>query len=518
MNGHREVYAAVFLSVLITAASWARVWDVRELGARGDKETNDTAALQKAIDSAAQAGGGTVYVPAGNYRCGQLQLKTGVTLHLEAGATLWVSPAKEDYRHGNRFLFARDQNDITIQGRGTIHGTGRDDLLRKRGDKRSRPDWRVGILEFIGCRNVTIRDVTVRYSDSWTFDLERCENVLIDGVSILNNYYRVNADGIDPVSCKSVRISNCYIVAGDDCIVCKTREGHPCEDIVVTNCVLESIATAVKIGTESPSDFRNILVSNCVIRNSTVGIGIYLKDGGTAERISFSHCTIETIRQPELANESLKNSIYPIFVDIEKRRPDSRLGRIRDLSFSDIDIVSDNGILLQGMTAARIEDVSLRNITMRVDRAFDYSPRRKHVGGSVEATEDRRFTIYAQKPSYVTLANLDGLTVDGLRVLIPDEIFAKHNRSALSLHSVTKATINNIRREPAGVNSGIPVVMMEDCRDAFLTGCLALPDTGTFLGLTGKETANISLRANDLTAARRPVDISEEVPHRAMRD
>jgi polygalacturonase len=117
----------------------------------------------------------------------------------------------------------------------------------------------VGILEFIGCKDVTIRDVTVRYSDSWTLDLERCENVVIDGVSILNSYYRVNADGIDPVSCKSVRISNCHIVAGDDCIVCKTREGYPCEDIVVTNCVLESIATAVKIGTESPSDFRNIL-------------------------------------------------------------------------------------------------------------------------------------------------------------------------------------------------------------------------------------------------------------------
>jgi polygalacturonase len=328
----------------------------------------------------------------------------------------------------------------------------------------------------------------------------------------------VNADGIDPVSCRRVRISNCSIVAGDDCIVCKTREGKPCEDIVVTNCVLESIATAVKIGTESPSDFRNILVSNCVIRNSTIGLGLFLKDGGTAERISFSNCTIETTRQPELANESLKDSIYPIFVDIEKRRADSRIGKIRDLTFSDISILSDNGILIQGMTSGQIENVSMHNITMRIDRGADYAKRKKHVGGKTEPTEDRREAVFARKPSYVTLANIAGLTVDHLRVLIPDEVFAKYNRSALSLHSVSKATLTDIRREPAGADSNVPVVMMEDCRNALLTGCLTLPNTGIFLDLAGKETAHISLKANDLTSAREAVRVSKEVPEGVVRD
>ncbi|MHC4170364.1 MAG: glycosyl hydrolase family 28 protein, partial [Planctomycetota bacterium] len=183
---------------------------------------------------------------------------------------------------------------------------------------------------------------------------------------------------MDPVSCRNVHISNCYIIAGDDCIVCKTRDGAPCEDIVITNCTMSSNATAVKIGTESPSDFRNIHMSNCVIRDSTVGIGMYIKDGATAERITFSNCTIETIRKPALVKESLMNSVYPIFVDIEKRNPDSRVGRIRDLTFSDISIVSDNGILIQGMSQPNIENLVLRNITQRVDRAFDYSQRRKH--------------------------------------------------------------------------------------------------------------------------------------------
>lgn len=450
------------MSLLTIIPCSAKVWDVTNLGAKADKSTNAAPAIQATIDQCAAAGGGTVLVPAGDYLCGQLILKNNVTLYIEAGATLWVSPKKEDYSKGNRFLFADGQSNLTIQGRGMIHGTGEADLGRKKTDKPEvRPEFRVGILELVRCRNIMIRDITVRYSDSWTFDLERCENVVIDGVSILNNYYRVNADGIDPVSCKSVRIANCHIVAGDDCIVCKTREGAPCEDITVTNCVLETIATAVKIGTESPGDFRNILVSNCVIRNSAVGIGIYIKDGGAAERISFSNCSIETIRNLEAVSSSLRNSAYPIFVDIEKRRPESPVGRIRDLSFSDITIVSDSGVLIQGMSAGRIENLSMRNVTMRVDRAFDYSSRKKHVGGKVENTEDRRETIYARKPSYVTLANVNGLTIDGLRVFIPDEIFAKYPRSALSVHSAANTVIRDVQRRPAAPESEAPIIVSE---------------------------------------------------------
>jgi hypothetical protein len=110
------------------------------------------------------------------------------------------------------------------------------------------------------------------------------------------------------------------------------------------------------------------------------------------------------------------------------------------------------------MTDGRVENVSMENVTMRVDRAFDYSQRKKHVGGRTEQTEDRRRTIYARKPSYVTLANVEGLTVDGLRVFIPDDVFAQHPRSALSLHNITKPTISNVSRQPDGAPFDVPVV------------------------------------------------------------
>jgi len=419
----------ILFCLLFALPCQARIWNVGEFGAKGNKANNDGPAIQRAIDACGEDGGGMVYVPAGDYLCGGLRLRS--------------------------------------HGRGTIHGTGQDDLGRKKGDDRPRPEFRVGILRFIRCENVTIKDITVRYSDSWTFDLEFCEKVYITGVTILNNYYRVNADGIDPVSCRNVHISNCYIIAGDDCIVCKTREGAPCEDIVVTNCTMSSIATAVKIGTESPSDFRNIRVSNCVIRNSTVGIGMYIKDGATAERISFSNCSIETIRKPELCKEYLKHSVYPIFVDIEKRNPDSKIGRIRDLTFSDINILSDNGILIQGMSQPNIENLVLRNITQRVDRAFDYSQRRKHIGGSTKATQDRRRTEFARQESYVTLANINGVTVDHFQVWIPEQVFEQFPRAALSIHNVENADLSHIKRMPGQTGRGAPVLVLENCRDGF---------------------------------------------------
>jgi polygalacturonase len=512
MSDLRKSETSFLLILFLTAIPCqARIWNVRDFGAQGSKKDNDSPAIQRAINACSADGGGMVYIPSGDYLCGGLQLRSNVSLYLEAGATLWVSPKKEDYEVGNRFLYAADETNITIEGRGMIHGTGQEDLQRKKGDNKPRPEFRVGILRFLRCQNVMIKDITVRYSDSWTFDLEFCEKVYIAGVSIHNNYYRVNADGIDPVSCRNVHISNCYIIAGDDCIVCKTRENKPCEDIVVTNCTMASIATAVKIGTESNSDFRNIQISNCVIRNSTVGIGMYIKDGATAERISFSNCTIETIRKPELANDSLKNSIYPIFVDIEKRNPESRVGRIRDLTFSDISIVSDNAILIQGMSQPNIENLVLRNITMRIDRAFDYSQRKKHVGGRTRPTEDRRRTEFARQESYVTLANINGLTVDHLQVWIPEQVYDKFPRAALSLHNVNGADLSHIRRISGGTGKSAPVVVLENCRDGFLSSCQALPGTEVFLSVRGKNTQRISLAGNDFSQASNAVQLGPKV-------
>ena len=96
------------------------------------------------------------------------------------------------------------------------------------------------------CRDVTVRGVTLLYSDSWTLHLRRCEHVRIDGITIRDNYKRLNTDGIDPNSCNDVKIANCHITTGDDAICLKSTEAYPCDDIEVSNCVLESATAALK--------------------------------------------------------------------------------------------------------------------------------------------------------------------------------------------------------------------------------------------------------------------------------
>jgi hypothetical protein len=503
---------AILAVVLLSAKGDGGVFNVRDYGAKGDRKTNDSAAIQKAIDACATAGGGTVILPAGDYLSGVIRLRSNVTLQLDGGATLWASTDRSDYDNGRsrHLLFADGAEHISLVGSGKINGQGTADLGRRRGVKEEMPSFRTGILLFQNCRHVTIRDVTILYSDSWTIHLRRCETVFIDGVTILNNYYRTNSDGIDPNSCRDVHISNCHIVAGDDCIVLKSTEPYPCENVVVTNCTLETIATALKLGTESKGDFRNIHFSNCTIRNTPVGIGFYMKDGATMESVTFSNISIE-------ATSPTLHSVYPIFMDIEKRHPDSRVGRIRDVVFRDVQIRSGSASLIQGMPESPIENLTLQNITMRVERADDQAKRSKPVGGT-RTTRDDRDTRYARRPAYLILAHVKGLVLDNIRVMISDAAFEQYERSAISGHELEKGTIRSIHRSPAGKGGQLPIVTLENCRHMLLTGCQVAPGTPAFLGLGGKQTSGISLVGNDLREAARPVIQDEDVPAEAVKD
>ncbi|NLX97408.1 MAG: glycoside hydrolase family 28 protein [Rhodopirellula sp.] len=465
--------SAALAVVLLCRPGMSAVFNIRDYGARGDRQTNDAQAIQSAVDACHTAGGGTVYFPPGDYLSGMIRLKSRVTLRLENGATLWASPNESDYvrsSHVGRgvkviyyLLVAEDQENIVLEGDGTIHGVGRSDLLRRPGTNDTMPPFQIGTVFLQRCRNVSVRNLKFRYSALWTLHFYRCEEVFVEGVSIVNNYFRTVTDGIDPVSSHNVHITNCHISTGDDCICLKTREGFPCRDVVVSNCTLESIATAVKIGTESEGDFSDIRVDNCTIRNSTVGVGIYIKDGGTAERLAFSNLSIGTVEEPSQLREYSRNAIFPIFVDVEKREPGSAVGVVRDLVFRDIQIHSDNGILLQGMPESPLENVTLENISMRVVKGFDYSNRVKHGGGAANPDDDRR-TRFSQEQSYGTLAFAKGLFIDGFRLFIADKVFEEYPRSALCIHEVESGVLRGVRRSPADVKRSPPVVRLQNCR------------------------------------------------------
>jgi hypothetical protein len=518
------------------AAMLGATYDVRNYGAKADAKSNDAPAIQSAIDACAAAGGGTVLVPAGNYLTGMLRFRSHVTLRLENGATLQASRRRADYTpsgHGERMTFgsaettlrndyryllvADDQESIALEGDGTIRGTGEADLRRRNGsDQQPMPEFRLGILMFRNCRNVAMRDLTIRDSDFWTLHFWRCDRLFLRGLSILNNYYHTNSDGIDPVSCRDVFISDCVIVAGDDCICLKADPDRACEQVVVTNCTVESVATAIKLGTASHADFRDVLISNCTIRNSNVGVGIYIKDGGTAERVTFSNLSIVTQDKPEEAADYLRNRSFPLFIDVEQRNDRSRVGGVREMTFRDIHIRSDNAVLFQGMPESPLRNITLQNILFSVDRGFDFAKRQKAVGGTGNP-RDRRISLYARKPSYVTLAHIDGLLVDNVQVQVDDKIFAEYPRSAVAVFETTHARLQNIGRRPAGSETGEPVLTLDNCRSAFITGCQAAAGTPVFAGIRGERTDEIAFVYNDLQGAKIPVELATVVRPAAVR-
>jgi polygalacturonase len=511
------------LSIFLGAHGMAATYSVRDYGAKADKTTNDQAAIQAAIDACHQAGGGEVVVPTGNYLAGKIILKSNVTLKLEAGATIWATDQMADYdrpepgpRDAEPCLIEADgQEEIGVVGEGKIIGTGQAELARRSGDYRHLPTHRFGVIHFVNCKNVRLRDLEILFSNRHTVKFNECENVSVIGLSILNNYLREETDGIDPISSKNVLISNCHIVAGDDTICPKTERGIPLENLVVDNCILESVATAVKFGTGSSGVFRDVRVSNCVIRNSTQGIGLFIRDGGGVERASFSNISIETTTPDRPIAAALRSTIAPIFINLAKRNANTPLAFVHDVSFSDIQIQSDRGILIQAMPQSPIENLTLRNISFRVTRAIDFSKRTKATGGGNTYRDENTDRIVRQ-PAYIALAYINGLAVDDVRVLIDSEVFKTCAYSALGVFESKNAVISNVQREPGGMAGAQPVATLENCEQVLVTGCLALPGTPAFLGLAGEETKGIRLAGDDLSNAATPVIRDAAVPPDAL--
>jgi hypothetical protein len=468
--------SGLLLALLWGAQGFAATYSIRDYGAKADRSVNDQAAMQAAIDACHQAGGGEVLVPAGNYAAGKITLKSNVTLRLEAGAVIWSTdqikdfdPSPPAHEHGY-LIVAEGQENIAVVGEGTLEGTGQAELGRQfQGeDKAVMPPYRFGMIHFTRCRNVRLRDFEILFSEAHTVTFDECQDVSVIGVTILNNFVRTNTDGIDPSSCRNVLISNCHIVGGDDCICPKTERGVPLENLVVENCILESIAGAIKFGTGSSGDYRDVKVSNCVIRNSGVGIGLYIKDGGTVERASFSNISITTTTPDTQINDQLRNTIIPIYIDVTKRDPDSPISHVRDVSFSDIQIESDHGILLQGMAQSPIENLTLRNISFRVTHAFDFSHRTEREGGTA-TYRDENYTRFVRQPTYLAVAHVDGLTVDDVRVLIDAGVAKRFDRSALAVFDSKNLVIRNVQREPAAVPGGQPLVNLSHCEQVLVT-------------------------------------------------
>lgn len=279
--------------------------NVKTFGAVGDGLSNDTQAVQAAIDECGRSGG-TVIFPSGIYRTGTLVVKSGVHMHLESGSVLQGSRNIEDYRDdidcfiegtgkkmGLCLIYAGEEENIAITGEGVIDGQG-EYFHKDKGYAGVRPF----LIRMVGSRRIKMHGVTLRDAAAWVSHFHECSEVDITGVTIRS---RVNAnnDGMDIDSCSHVTIRDCDIDTGDDAIVLKSTTSAPCEYIDIRNCRLRSNWAALKFGTESLGGFRNITVTDCYIYDTNgCGIKLLTVDGAHLENVEFSNITMEQVAGP----------------------------------------------------------------------------------------------------------------------------------------------------------------------------------------------------------------------------
>jgi polygalacturonase len=295
-------------------------YDITEFGALNDGSLC-THSIQKAIDEASENDGGKILIPSGVFFTGALFLKDNIELHLSAGATLKFSDEQEDYpvvvsrwegvvrEVYASCIYAADAKNIAITGFGTIDGNGEKwwHIFRNEREKLAYP--RPKLISFDGCEHITIRDVSLINSPSWTVNPIRCHDVTIDNLTIINPSDSPNTDGIDPESCKNVRISNCHIDVGDDCIAIKagtedTAERVSCENITITNCTMVHGHGAVVFGSEMSGDIRNVTISNCTFQDTDRGIRFKSRRGrgGVVEDIRADNIVMERVICPFILN------------------------------------------------------------------------------------------------------------------------------------------------------------------------------------------------------------------------
>ena len=385
----RTAIVIAALAIAVPTAQSTTSFDVRVFGAKGDGNTLDTDAINKAITAAHAAGGGTVRFAAGTYLSTSIRLQSNVGLFLDHGAVVLAADRSiaaydeaepnpddkfQDFGHShwhNALMWGDGVENVSITGPGLIHGKG---LIRSH-NADTPPGSGDKAISLKNSRNVLIRDVSILHGGWFAILATGVDNFTIDNIKV-----DTNRDGIDVDACHNVRISNVTVNSPfDDGICLKSSYGlgrvRATENVTVTNCQVSGYDEGtlldgsfkrtvkyargptgrIKFGTESNGGFKNIAISNCVFEYSR-GLAIESVDGGLIEDVTIANITMRDIVNA------------PIFVRLGNRArgpnnpPPGVIKRVRisDIVASNVD--SRHGILISGIPGHSIDDLGLTNI------------------------------------------------------------------------------------------------------------------------------------------------------------
>jgi hypothetical protein len=382
------LFAFVVLPQLACADS--RQFVVTDYGTFGDDVLANSAVVQRAIDACAAAGGGQVVIPSGAAATvATIELRSHTELHLERGSMLRASPYHQDFRVRVPFpvslepdkplpplgamIVADAADDIAITGPGTLDGNG-PAYIRERGTEiHACPHERPFTVHFKNCRRVLIRDATIHEAAFWTVRLLGCDDVLVDGIHIVNDMLMPNNDGIDVDRSRNVRITACDIRAGDDCISLKASPDswgvdRPCENIIITGCNLMSRSGGVMLGCDVTSPVRDVVVDSCIIKDTHRGLGVRLSLEGSMEHILFSNIIIET----RMYDDRWWGRSEPIHVSAVRWNAQRGVGTVRDIRFSNILCRGENGVVVYAEEPGKIAGIEFDRVQIHIDKTTSF--------------------------------------------------------------------------------------------------------------------------------------------------
>jgi len=495
----------VIIGLLSTLLLQAKTYNMLELGADVTGKIKCTEIINSAIDKASAEGGGTIYFPAGNYLTATIKMKSNITLHIESGAVIKFSDRFEDYmpfikvrwegvvmKTFSPLIHAEGAENLTIKGRGTLDGNGfkwwdfdmplitrarsTGDIdtskltdFQKQLEKENqdlvvddyfiptlkRRFFRPPFIQFFECKNILIEGVTITNSPFWTINPEFCDNLVVHGVTINNpskDPKGPNTDGINPSSCRNVRISDCFISVGDDCITIKSgrdgdgrKYGRPCENITITNCIMLSGHGGVVIGSEMSGGVKKVAISNCVFNGTDAGIRLKSSRGrgGIVEEIRVDNI---------IMNDIQKNAfIFDLFYDKDsKPEPVSeRTPCFRNIHLSNI---TGNNVkkigYIKGIEEMPIDNISFMNINMFAEEGF--------TGETATNIRFHNIDFTTKKGASIKFENSKNLILDNVRSAAPltgqavidlnnmENVFITNNFPLVKTDVFSKITNSNV--------------------------------------------------------------------------
>ncbi len=507
----------------------ASSYNVRTFGAKGDGKALDTAAINRAIEAAAKAGGGTVFFPAGDYLSVSIHLKSNIALYLDHGATIVAATpsaavkydlpepnqwdAYQDFGHShwhNSLIWGENLENISIIGPGRIWGKG---LVRSGGQSRTKeqndalanvpappntgpfgypnprdavaPGWGNKSISLKLCRNVLIRDISILHGGHFAILATGVDNLTIDNVKI-----DTNRDGIDIDACKNVRISNCTVNSPFDDAICPKSSyalgyARVTENVTITNCQVSGYDEGTLLDGTYKREFRN--------QNGTFSPTARIKFGtesnGGFKNITVSNCVfdysrglaLEAVDGAWLEDVTINNITMrdignsPIFMRLGFRgrgpRDKTTVGALRRIIISNVIVYNADpkySSIISGIPGHAIEDVTLSNI-----RIYSQGGGSKEQAALEPPEKEDSYpepTMFGELPAYGFFIR----HVRGLRMSDVEVSYLKDDaRPPFVLNDVKRAEFYFLRAQH-GTN--VPTFTFMDVEDFSVQSSHPLPD------------------------------------------